>query len=124
MRLLLDTQVMLWWLLGDTRLRSVTRDMIARTPCVVSVASIWEVSIKHRLGKLPVDPATFRDECLAAGAAVMPIGDAHVIESGRLPDVHQDPFDRMLIAQARIEGCTAISCDAHWAGYELALLRP
>jgi PIN domain nuclease of toxin-antitoxin system len=75
--------------------------MIARTPCVVSVASIWEVSIKHRLGKLPVDPATFRDECLAAGAAVMPIGDAHVIESGRLPDVHQDPFDRLLIAQAR-----------------------
>ena len=124
MRLLLDTQVMLWWLLGDTRLRSVTRDMIARTPCVVSVASIWEVSIKHRLGKLPVDPATFRDECLAAGAAVMPISDAHIIESGRLPDVHQDPFDRLLIAQARIEGCTAISSDTHWAGYELALLRP
>lgn len=124
MRLLLDTQVMLWWLLGDSRLRAVTRDMMARTPCVVSVASIWEVSIKHRLGKLTVDPATFRDECLAAGATVMPISDLHVIESGRLPDVHQDPFDRLLIAQARIEACTAISSDARWAGYELALLRP
>jgi PIN domain nuclease of toxin-antitoxin system len=91
---------------------------------VVSVASIWEVSIKHRLGKLPVDPSTFRDDCMAAGAAVMPISDAHVIESGRLPDVHQDPFDRLLIAQARIEGCTAVSSDVHWAGYDLALLRP
>ena len=124
MKLLLDTQVMLWWLLGDTRLRPETRELIARRPCVVSVASIWEVSIKHRLGKLPIDPAIFRDGCVAAGAAVIPISDAHVIESGKLPSIHQDPFDRLLIAQARLEGYTAVSSDAHWAEYELALLRP
>lgn len=124
MRLLLDTQIMLWWLLGDTRLRPETRHLIANTACVVSVASIWEVSIKHRLGKLSVEPTSFRDECLAAGATVMPITDLHVIESGRLPDIHSDPFDRLLIAQARTEGCTAVSSDARWAAYGIALYRP
>jgi PIN domain nuclease of toxin-antitoxin system len=123
-KLLLDTQVMLWWLLGDARLRASTRDLIARTACVVSVASIWEVSIKHRLGKLPVDPASFRDVCLAAGATVMPISDAHVIASGSLPDIHEDPFDRLLIAQAAVERCTAVSSDARWDGYGIALVRP
>ena len=68
MKLLLDTQVMLWWLLGETRLRPETRELIASRPCVVSVASIWEVSIKHRLGKLPIDPAIFRDGCAACHA--------------------------------------------------------
>ena len=59
--LLLDTQVMLWWLVGDSRLRAATRELSGRTACVVSVVSIWEVSIKQRLGKLSVDPVTFRD---------------------------------------------------------------
>jgi PIN domain nuclease of toxin-antitoxin system len=56
MRLLLDTQVMLWWLLDDPRLRIDTRGLLCVSPCVVSVASIWEVAIKHRLGKLEVPP--------------------------------------------------------------------
>jgi PIN domain nuclease of toxin-antitoxin system len=86
MRLLLDTQVMLWWLLNDPRLGPETRELMATSPCVVSVASIWEVSIKHRLGKLSVAPAAFRDQS---------------------PLVHQVPFDRLLIAQARVEGCIA-----------------
>lgn len=124
MRLLLDTQVMLWWLLGDPRLHAPTRRRIASTPCAVSVASIWEVSIKHRLGKLPVDPTTFRDACVEAGATVMPISDTHVIASGRLPDVHADPFDRLLIAQALVERCTAVSSDSRWKGYGLDLIRP
>jgi PIN domain nuclease of toxin-antitoxin system len=121
---LLDTQVMLWWLLGDPRLHEPTRRLMASTPCVVSVASIWEVSIKHRLGKLPVDPTTFRDACVKAGAQVMPIRDAHVIESGRLPDIHADPFDRLLIAQRIVEQCTAVSSDSRWHDYNLALIRP
>lgn len=124
MRLLLDTQVMLWWLLGDNRLRAETVELIGRTPCVVSIASLWEVSIKHRLGKLPVDPTTFRDACLDAGASLMSITDAHVIESDRRPDIHGDPFDRLLIAQALVENCTAVSSDERWAGYGIALRRP
>jgi PIN domain nuclease of toxin-antitoxin system len=62
--------------------------------------------------------------CLTSGATLLPIQDAHVIESGQLPDVHQDPFDRLLIAQARVERCTAVSSDAHWDGYGIALVRP
>jgi len=63
--LLLDTQVMLWWLLGDTRLRDDTRVLIASYRARVSVASVWEVAIKHRIGKLPVDAVSFRDACLS-----------------------------------------------------------
>ena len=124
MKLLLDTQVMLWWLLGDQQLRQGTRELISTTACMVSVASVWEVAIKHRLGKLSIDPVTFRDQSLAAGAALLTINDAHVIETGRLPGIHEDPFDRLIIAQARTEGLMAISADALWSRYGVALQRP
>lgn len=124
MKLLLDTQIMLWWLLGDLRLRQETRELMSTTACMVSVASIWEVAIKHRLGKLSVDPVTFRDQSLAAGASLLTINDAHVIETGGLPGVHEDPFDRLIIAQARTEGLMAVSADAIWGEYSVALRRP
>ena len=123
MRLLLDTQIMLWWLLDDPRLRPDTRKLMTSTPCVVSVASIWEVAIKHRLGKLPVAPALFRDQSLAAGASILPVLEGHVIETAELPPVHGDPFDRLLIAQARVEALMAVSADAHWWGYDVTLHR-
>lgn len=124
MKLLLDTQIMLWWLLGDSRLRQDTRTLIATTPCLVSVASIWEVAIKHRLGKLPIDPVTFRDHCQAAGASLLTINDTHAIETARLPAIHEDPFDRLIIAQARIENVVAVSSDERWSEYGIALRRP
>ncbi len=123
MRLLLDTQVLIWWLLGDQRLRADTRELMASHICVLSVASVWEVAIKHRLGKLPLDPVTFRDGGLSAGAMLLPISDAHVIETGRLPGIHDDPFDRLLISQVRLEGLMAVSSDAHWPRYSVALHR-
>ena len=123
MRLLLDTQVMLWWLLDDPRLGTKTRALLAASPCLVSVASIWEVAIKHRLGKLDVTPAAFRDQSLGAGAALLPVLDAHVIETAQLPLVHHDPFDRLLIAQALVEGLMAVSSDGHWPGYAVSLHR-
>ena len=92
-------------------------------PCLVSVASIWEVAIKHRLGKLAVTPTAFRDQSLAAGAALLPVLDAHVIETAQLPLVHHDPFDRLLIAQARVEELMAVSSDGHWPGYNVSLHR-
>lgn len=67
---------------------------------------------------------TFQDACLGSGANVLPISDAHVIESLQLPDIHQDPFDRLLIAQARIEKYSAVSSDKHWDGYGIELARP
>ena len=124
MRLLLDTQVMLWWLLGDQRLRRETRELMATTACMISVASIWEVAIKHRIGKLPIDPVRFRDHSLSVGAALLAINDAHAIETAGLPGIHEDPFDRLMIAQARIEGLTAVSSDTRWSEYSVVLHRP
>jgi PIN domain nuclease of toxin-antitoxin system len=124
MRLLLDTQVMLWWLLGDQRLRRETRDLMATTACMISVASIWEVAIKHRIGKLSIDPVTFRDHSLAAGGSLLEIKDAHAIETAKLPGFHEDPFDRLIIAQARVEGAAVVSSDTRWSEYSVALHRP
>ena len=123
MRFLLDTQVMLWWLLDDPRLGAKSRELLASKPCLVSVASIWEVAIKHRIGKLEVSPIVFRDQSIAAGADLLPVLDSHVIETAQLPLLHQDPFDRLLIAQARVEGLMAVSSDRQWVGYDVSLHR-
>ena len=123
MRCLLDTQVMLWWLLDDPRLGAKSRELLASKPCLVSVASIWEVAIKHRIGKLEVSPIVFRDQSIAAGADLLPVLDSHVIETAQLPLLHQDPFDRLLIAQARVEGLMAVSSDRQWVGYDVSLHR-
>ncbi|MDA7490959.1 type II toxin-antitoxin system VapC family toxin [Synechococcus sp. AH-707-M23] len=123
MRCLLDTQVMLWWLLDDPRLGAKSRQLLASKPCLVSVASIWEVAIKHRIGKLEVSPIVFRDQSIAAGADLLPVLDPHVIETAQLPILHQDPFDRLLIAQARVEGLMAVSSDRQWVGYDVSLHR-
>ena len=96
---------------------------MATNACVVSVASIWEVAIQHRLGKLAADPARFRDEILAAGATLLGVNDAHVIETGRLPGIHEDPFDRLIIAQARTETLVAVSSDGRWSEYGILLER-
>ena len=123
MRLLLDTQVMLWWLFDDPRLGADSRDLLASSPCIVSVASIWEVAIKYRIGKLEVSPIVFRDQSIAAGAVLLPVLDTHVIEAAQLPLRHQDPFDRLLIAQVRVEGLMAVSSDGQWSGYDVSLHR-
>ena len=123
MRCLLDTQVMLWWLLDDPRLGAKSRELLASRPCLVSVASIWEVAIKHRIGKLEISPVLFRDQSIAAGADLLPVLDTHVIETAQLPRLHQDPFDRLLIAQARLEGLMAVSSDRQWIGYDVSLHR-
>ena len=83
------------------------------------------VAIKHRLGELSVDPVGFRDESLAVGATLLGIDDVHVIETGQLPAIHEDPFDRLIIAQARTEGLVAVSSDSRWDHrYDIVLRRP
>ena len=121
MTLLLDTQVAIWWLVGSRRLGGPARKLLAESACVLSVASVWEVAIKHRLGKLSVGPALFRDRMLAAGAELLMVSDTHAIETAALPRHHDDPFDRMLIAQARVEKLRAVSADKAWRDYELDL---
>jgi PIN domain nuclease of toxin-antitoxin system len=70
-----------------------------------------------------VGPAAFRDQSLAAGALLLPVLDGHVIQTAQLPLVHHDPFDRLLIAQAQVEGLMALSSDAHWPAYDVSLHR-
>ena len=111
MRLLLDTQVALWWLTASPRLSRPSRELIAGSPCAVSVASIWEVDLKHRLGKLPVLPRRFRDEMRSAGAVILSVSDEHVLTAVMLPEPHRDPFDRLLLSVAEAEHLVLLTAD-------------
>ena len=112
MRLLLDTQVALWWLTASARLTTTSRDLMSTSWCAVSVASIWEVDLKHGLGKLKVSPGRFRDEMRAAGAAILPVTDEHVLATVLEPTTHRDPFDRLLLSVATAERLTLLTADA------------
>jgi PIN domain nuclease of toxin-antitoxin system len=109
--LLLDTQVALWWLTASPRLSKSSRDLMARSPCVVSVASIWEVTLKHGLGKLAVAPLRFRDEMRSAGAIILSVSDEHVLTTAALAVTHRDPFDRLLLGVARSEDLVLLTAD-------------
>jgi PIN domain nuclease of toxin-antitoxin system len=111
-KLLLDTQVALWWLTGDRRLPKPTRAALETEECIVSAASVWEVAIKHRLGKLPIPPRSFRDSMTDAGARILPVTDEHAVHESTLDVVHSDPFDRLLLAVAVAEQLTLLTADA------------
>lgn len=121
MILLLDTELLLWAASGDARLRDETFDLIEdeTNELVFSTASIWEVAIKSALGRadFTVDPRIFRRGLLENGYVELEIGGAHGIEAASLPQIHRDPFDRMLIGQARVEGFTLLTADDRLAGY-------
>lgn len=112
MKLLLDTQVALWWLAGDRRLAKATRVVLETAECFVSAASVWEVAIKHRLRKLPVSPRSFRDSMTRAGAKILPVTDEHALHESALDEAHADPFDRLLVAVALAEQLTLLTADA------------
>lgn len=111
MRLLLDTQIALWWLTANRRLSKASRDLVATSHCELSVASIWEVAIKHGLGKLAMPPGAFRDEMLAAGTIVLSLTDAHVLTAAEVTVAHADPFDRLLLGVAVAEGLQLLTAD-------------
>lgn len=122
MRLLLDTHVLLWWLADDPALSVQARRLIANEPEVlVSAASVWEIAIKRALGKLEV-PEDLLEAIDASGIGRLPIGLEHAVIAGALPRHHDDPFDRMLVAQARHEGLTLLTSDARIASYAVAVL--
>jgi len=117
MRLLLDTQIALWWLVGSPRLKRAARERIAAAECVVSVASVLEVAIKHRIGKLPVAPDIFANEMRDGGAVILSVSDAHAVAYARLPAGHADPFDLLLVAVAQTEKLKLITADFNLLGY-------
>jgi PIN domain nuclease of toxin-antitoxin system len=88
----------------------------------VSSVSVWEAAIKRALGKLRADPADLRAELDLAGFGQLPVTWEHGLAAGALPRHHRDPFDRMLIAQAQLEGLTLVTTDQALAAYDVALL--
>jgi PIN domain nuclease of toxin-antitoxin system len=119
---LLDTHALLWWL-ADEGLTDRTRDAIADPAnlIMVSAASAWEISIKKALGKLSV-PDDLERQVDESGFAALPISIAHGLAAGQLPRHHDDPFDRMLIAQACAEGLTIVTHDKRFSDYNVAIL--
>lgn len=116
MRILLDTHAFLWWLSGSDRLSGVARDAIADpgNDILISAASAWEITTKYRLGKLPGAEAVAHDVagCIASqGFQELPISVRNGERAGRLPGLHRDPFDRMLIAQALVFDLPLVSVE-------------
>jgi PIN domain nuclease of toxin-antitoxin system len=117
-RLLVDTHALLWWLADDPALSPAARAAIAdpANEPLVSSASVWEIAIKRSLGKLtaPEDlPARIAD----GGFVWLPISPQHAWQVRDLPRHHRDPFDRILVAQALIEGVAIITTDAQLGDY-------
>ena len=120
--LLLDTHALLWWLAGDERLsppaRAALTDPSGRV--FVSAATAWEITTKHRLGKLPGVAAVVDDlgSCIASlGFRELPIAVADGERAGRLPGPHRDPFDRMIVAQALGADLMLVSNEALFDSY-------
>lgn len=118
MQLLLDTQVYLWWLQDDARLPQSARDMIvAASEVYVSSASIWEAAIKSGIGKLDVDINRLVAEIANLGFQELPVSAKHAAMVARLPNIHRDPYDRILIAQALCVPLRFLTADATLRAY-------
>ncbi len=116
MRLLLDTHVLLWLAEGSHRLSSSARALVedrSNVP-VFSAASICEIAVKRSLDRtnFRTDPDLMRRELLDAGYEDLPVTSAHAVAVASLPSIHKDPFDRLLVAQATVEGIPLLTTDA------------
>ena len=123
MRLLLDTHAALWFLGDDERLSERVHAHLAdeSNEVLLSAAVVWEVAIKRSLGKLSV-PDEYLDLLLSAGVEALAVTHQHAARVEHLPWHHRDPFDRMLIAQAAIEGAALVSGDEALRPYGVPLV--
>jgi len=119
-RYLLDTHVLLWWLADAPDLGPRCRDILAdsRNEVFVSAASTWEISIKAARGKVST-PDDLDSAVEDEGFSKLPISLFHGQSAGKLPDIHRDPFDRMLIAQAQTEGLILLTADENIVKYQI-----
>lgn len=122
-RLLLDTHVVLWALIDPGQLDATCRGMIedGANEVYVSAVSAWEIEIKRALGKLDA-PDDLEEQLQAARLVELPLRVAHVRVLRRLPPLHRDPFDRMLLAQAAAEQLTLVTRDGRLGAYGVAVL--
>ncbi|MEV5752878.1 type II toxin-antitoxin system VapC family toxin [Actinoallomurus sp. NPDC052308] len=118
---MLDTHVVLWWLTDAPELADDVKERIDTEPDVfLSAASIWELAIKQATEK--IGPADIPEQVAACDLRELPITAHHAMVAGRLPSIHRDPFDRMLVAQAQSEGLTLVTRDAMVQKYDVSLL--
>ena len=121
MKLLLDTHLLLWAAGLPDRLSKTARELIEAegSELIFSTASLWEIVIKRGLGRedFKVDPRLLRRGLLDNGYAELPISSEHVVAIDTLPPLHKDPFDRVLIAQALVEGIILLTTDGVVASY-------
>lgn len=119
MRLLLDTHALLWWLNDDAKLGTRARDLIGNSEndVLVSVVSLWEITVKLRIGKLDADIEEILAILPDQGFDRLDITDAHLVALAALPFHHRDPFDHLLMAQAIGEGAHFVSQDRNVALY-------
>ncbi len=123
-RVLLDTQAWLWMQADDPRLGTRARRLIQQAAEVrLSAASVWEIAIKTAIGKLTLPPdADIEAELEHTGIRPLLIDFAHANHVQRLPPLHRDPFDRLLVAQALVEGLSMLSADTQLAAYGIAVI--
>ena len=124
MNLLLDTHVLLWWLDDNPTLSGRAREVIAEGTNLVFVSAtvIWEIRIKQSLGKLKV-PRDFKNILDQQPFEMLAITAEHAQAVGNLPSYHRDAFDRMLIAQAKVEELTVVTRDIHFKKYKIPILQ-
>jgi PIN domain nuclease of toxin-antitoxin system len=124
LRLLLDTHVFVWLSSEPERLGERARAVLADPTgeVFVSVVSAWEIAIKVAAGRLAFPVAIYAAEVAAAGFVELAIHTRHALAAGALPRHHGDPFDRMLLAQARLEGLTLVTADRALAAYGVPIL--
>ncbi|MDR3689911.1 MAG: type II toxin-antitoxin system VapC family toxin [Fimbriimonas sp.] len=127
MTILLDTNVLLWAAIGDDRLGGKAVELLCEpsNELFFSVASLWEIVIKSRLGRndFRVDPGNLRKQLAGNGYSELAISCSHVLAVSELPPIHKDPFDRILIAQARVEGFSLLSSDPIVVSYPGSIVK-
>ena len=124
MRLLLDSHVLYWWMIGSVRLPRPTRALIEdkSNTVLVSAVSFYEIEYKIRLRRLDLPPQELRAAFAVSGMQSLAITDEHAELAATLNWVHRDPWDRLLAAQARLEGCALVSTDGIFDGLDLDLI--
>ena len=121
---LLDTHIIIWSILGDKRVNSKIESIMYNPSNTIyySVASMWEVQIKYGIKKMPISGIEFMHYCEQAGYHKLPIDDSHIIELANLQReegavAHNDPFDRILLSQAKAEGFSFVTHDPLFRAY-------